>query len=455
MMHIKNLYKIKLLVLLSITYWANAAAQDTTRLSLLFAGDVMGHDSQIAAAYNASTGSYDYSTCFQFVKPYIASADLAIANLEVTLGGVPYKGYPAFSSPDALALALQEAGFDALVTANNHSCDRGKRGIERTINMLDSFKITHTGTFVDEASRLNDYPLIIHKNGFKLALLNYTYGTNGIAIPKPTLVNLIDTVQMRKDIAQAKQAKPDYIIAFMHWGSEYQSQPNAYQQSITKYLFNAGVELVIGAHPHVLQPMHFNKDKQQVVVYSLGNFVSGQRDRYKNGGAMVRIELTKTRKDSVITKNIDDVSYILQYVHRDAQKKYVVLPAPTFENDTTDFIKDELSKQNLKTFINDSRLLFDKYNTNINESRQVHFDTTSYSIKLFTLENTNGDWVILPPIDTFYGLFKIDTNDEKLDYYLGSFRRKIEAERILENLKKSMPRYDFSIAVFHNGKPAE
>ncbi|MCZ8215779.1 MAG: CapA family protein, partial [Cyclobacteriaceae bacterium] len=378
MMHIKNIDKLKLLVLLSITYWTNATAQDTTRLSLLFAGDVMGHDSQIAAAYNASTGSYDYSTCFQFVKPHIASADLAIANLEVTLGGVPYKGYPAFSSPDALALALQDVGFDALVTANNHSCDRGKRGIERTINMLDSFKITHTGTFVDEASRLNDYPLIIEKNGFKLALLNYTYGTNGIAVPKPTIVNLIDTVQMRKDIAQAKQAKPDYIIAFMHWGSEYQSQPNAYQQSITKYLFNSGVELVIGAHPHVLQPMQFNKEKQQVVVYSLGNFVSGQRDRYKNGGAMVRIDLSKIRNDSTITKSIDSVNYILQYVHRDAQKKYVVLPVPDFEKDTTGFIKDEAGKLSFKTFADDSRALFNKYNVQVTESSLLNDDLIRY-----------------------------------------------------------------------------
>lgn len=455
MMNRKNNRRLKLILLLLMACFGKGAAQDTTRLSLLFAGDVMGHDSQIAAAYNAGSGSYDYLTCFQFVKPYIAAADLAIANLEVTLAGAPYKGYPAFSSPDALALALQDAGFDALVTANNHSCDKGKRGIERTIEMLDSFNIVHTGTFTDEASRLNDYPHIINKNGFKLALLNYTYGTNGIAVPKPTIVNLIDTAQMSKDIAKAKLSNPDYIIAFMHWGSEYQLQPNAFQKSITKFLFDAGVQLVIGAHPHVLQPMQFNKENQQLVVYSLGNFVSGQRDRYKNGGAMVRIDLSKIRNDSAITRNIDSVNYILQYVHRDAQKKYVVLPVPTFENNTTGLIKDELSEQNFKTFIKDSRLLFDNYNTNITESRRLHFDSTSYSIKLFTLEKTNDNWVILPPIDTFYGLHTNDTKDGKLDYYLGSFKRQIEAERVLENLKKSMPRYDFSIAIFYNGKPAE
>lgn len=450
-MPIKNIYKLKLLVLLSITCWTNATAQDTTRLSLLFVGDVMGHDSQIAGAYNASTGSYDYSTCFQFVKPHIASADLAIANLEVTLGGVPYKGYPAFSSPDALALALQDVGFDALVTANNHSCDRGKRGIERTISMLDSFKITHTGTFVDEASRLNDYPLIIEKNGFKLALLNYTYGTNGIAVPKPTIVNLIDTVQMRKDIAQAKQAKPDYIIAFMHWGSEYQSQPNAYQQSITKYLFNSGVELVIGAHPHVLQPMQFNKEKQQVVVYSLGNFVSGQRDRYKNGGAMVRIDLSKIRNDSTITKTINSVNYILQYVHRDAQKKYVVLPVPDFEKDTTGFIKDEAGKLSFKTFAEDSRALFNKYNVQVTESRLLNDDLIRYSIRLLSVEKTN-DWTTLPPMDTFYGIHTYQSKEGQLEYYLGSFKSKAAAERLLKNSQISMPNQQLKLVVFENGR---
>lgn len=432
----------------------SATAQDTTRLSLLFTGDVMGHDSQIAAAYNTNTGSYDYSNCFQFVKPYIASADLAIGNLEVTLAGAPYKGYPAFSSPDALALALQDAGFDVLVTANNHSCDKGKRGIERTIEMLDSFKIVHTGTFTDEASRLNDYPLILEKNGFKLALLNYTYGTNGIPVPKPTIVNLIDTLQMSKDIAQAKLSNPDYIIAFMHWGSEYQSQPNTYQKWLTKYLFDSGVQLVIGAHPHVLQPMQFNKENQQLVVYSLGNFVSGQRDRYKNGGAMVRIDLSKIRNDSVITKQIDSVNYILQYVHRDAQKKYVVLPVPTFENDTTGFIKDDFSKLAFKTFVADSRLLFNNYNTNVTESSLLNFDLTSYSIKLFTLEKTN-DRVVLPPFDTFYGLHTKETKDGKVDYYWGSFKSLAEAERIQENIKKRIPLQNTTIAVFTNGKPIE
>src|SRR5262245_55818360 len=167
---------------LLITLFSTATAQDTTRLSLLFAGDVMGHDSQIASAFDANSKSFDYTSCFAAVKPYVDAADIAIANLEVTLGGRPYTGYPQFSSPDALALTLKEVGFDALVTANNHCVDRGKPGIDRTIAMLDSFNIPHTGTFVDTVSRMNDSPLLLEKNGFKIALLNYTYGTNGIPV---------------------------------------------------------------------------------------------------------------------------------------------------------------------------------------------------------------------------------------------------------------------------------
>jgi poly-gamma-glutamate synthesis protein (capsule biosynthesis protein) len=368
----KRITHPRLMLFLGIIFFTQSlSAQDTTRLSLLFAGDIMGHDSQIAAAYNPATKQYEYDYCYQFVKPYLESADLAIGNLELTLAGAPYKGYPAFSSPDQLALVLKEAGFDILVTANNHSCDKGKRGIERTIETLDSIDIPHTGTFTDEASRLNDYPLLFSKNGFKLALLNYTYGTNGIAVPKPTIVNLIDTTQMATDITRAKENAPDFIIAFMHWGSEYQPLPNSYQKKVTEFLFKKGVALVIGAHPHVLQPMEFNKQQQQLVVYSLGNFVSGQRDRFKNGGAMVRVELEKITQDSSVNTTIDSVSYVLHYVHRNAQKKYVILPVPTFESDTTGFIEDEFSKQAFKTFAEDSRALLDKHNKDVQERKRI------------------------------------------------------------------------------------
>jgi len=362
--------KIKLVLLIvSGCIISSASAQDTTRISLLFLGDVMQHDSQIKAAYDLSAKQYDYTSCFQFVKPYIASADLAIGNLEVTLAGPPYKGYPQFSAPDQLALTLKDAGMDVLVTANNHCLDRGRKGLERTILMLDSLDIIHTGTFRDTVERMNDYPMLFEKNGFSFALLNYTYGTNGIPVTKPNVVNTIDTAVIRKDIVKAKKTSPDAIIVFMHWGQEYQSLPNKWQKDVTEFCFRLGVKLVIGAHPHVLQPMEWRKESDQLIVYSLGNFVSGQRDRYKNGGAMLKVDLMKVVQDSVAETRIDSAGYILEWVYRtpDAKKDYYVLPVPSFEQDSTHFIEDEASRLAFKTFVEDSRKLFKKHNVNMEE----------------------------------------------------------------------------------------
>lgn len=347
-------------------------AQDTTRISILFGGDVMGHDSQIASAYESKSKRYDYSSCFQFVTPIIEAPDLAIANLEVTLAGPPYMGYPQFSSPDALAKQLLTSGFDALVTANNHCIDRGRKGLERTIAQLDSLGIPHTGTFIDSAARANQTPLMIRKNGFYLALLNYTYGTNGIPVPKGSIVNHLDTALMRRDIAVAKALKPDAIIVFTHWGTEYQSLPEKRQLDLTEFCFQQGVQLVIGAHPHVIQPMEWRKDKNQFVAYSLGNFVSGQRKRYTDGGAMAYIELEKVRysPDSTVTR-INNAEYFLQWVYRtaDANKDYYVIPVIPTDLSGPAAIKDMASAAAYKTFVEDSRLLFKKYNKDVGERK--------------------------------------------------------------------------------------
>ena len=190
-------------------------------LRLLFVGDLMQHQGQINAARTAK--GYDYSTCFEYVKEEIGRADFAIANLEVTLGGKPYKGYPAFSAPDEYLTAIHDAGFNVLVTANNHSLDRGKAGLERTIQLIDTLKIPHAGTYVNAEAREKQYPLLLEKNGFRIALLNYTYGTNGIPVTPPNIVNYIDTMIIAKDIEASKALQPDAIIACMHWGIEYQS----------------------------------------------------------------------------------------------------------------------------------------------------------------------------------------------------------------------------------------
>lgn len=361
------------LIFFLLIFFSRVNAQDTTHVSLLFIGDVMQHISQINAAYNPVTKQYEYDECFQFVKPYFESVDFAVANLELTLAGKPFTGYPQFSAPDALAVTLKNAGMDVLVTANNHSVDRYKKGIERTIGVLDSLQILHTGTFRDTSERNATYPLILTKGNLKIALLNYTYGTNGIPVPKPNVVNLIDTALIRKDIVHTHKLNPDFIIVFTHWGNEYQQLPSKEQKMLTEFIFKQGASIVIGSHPHVLQPMEWRKDKDQLVVYSLGNFVSAQRDRYKNGGAMVRLDFSKVSNLNSSQAKLDSAGYILEWVYKtaDANRDFYILPIPTFENDTTNFIKDDMSKLNFKTFIEDSRKLMKAHNLNMDELKQA------------------------------------------------------------------------------------
>jgi poly-gamma-glutamate capsule biosynthesis protein CapA/YwtB (metallophosphatase superfamily) len=362
--------RIFLLTSFSIAAIFSAEAQDTTRLSMLFLGDIMQHDSQIADAYDPITKKYNYHPCFQYVKPYTKAADLAIGNLELTLAGPPYKGYPQFGAPDELLVALKDMGMDVLVTANNHCVDRAQKGLERTIEMLDSFNILHTGTFRDEAERSRLTPLLIERNGFRLALLNYTFGTNGLPVFKPNIVNLMDKEQIGKDLAKAKELKPDATIVFTHWGTEYQSLPSAWQKDVAKFCFDHGANLVIGAHPHVIQPMEWNRKENKLIVYSLGNFVSGQRKRYTDGGAMIRVELEKVKmNDSLSFTGIDTAGYVLQWVYRtvDQGKNYYVLPVPTAEGKVESFIQDLESREAFKTFAADSRELLSANNIAIQE----------------------------------------------------------------------------------------
>lgn len=347
-----------------------AAAQDTTRLSLLFLGDIMQHDSQIADAYDRNTGTYNYKPCFQYIEPYIQGVDLAIGNLEVTLAGKPYKGYPQFSAPDELGTALKEIGMDVLVTANNHCVDRGRQGLERTIDLLDRMGIQHTGTFKTRAEKQKTYPLILERAGFKIALLNYTYGTNGMPVIKPNVVNMLDTAEMRKDLIKARNLQPDAIVVFTHWGAEYQSLPSKREIEITEWCFKYGADMVVGSHPHVVQPMEWRKQENQLVAYSLGNFVSGQRKRYTDGGAMLRLELEKIKlSDGSSHTVIDTAGYILEWVYRtnDAEKNYYVLPVPDVGKTPANYIKDASSREAFKTFVSDSRKLFQKYNLNMEE----------------------------------------------------------------------------------------
>jgi poly-gamma-glutamate capsule biosynthesis protein CapA/YwtB (metallophosphatase superfamily) len=339
------------------------------KISLLFLGDIMGHDEQIWSAENRETRTYNYDDVFQYIRDEISEADLAIANFEVTLGGPPYKGYPAFSSPAPMAAACKNAGIDVFVTANNHAADRGKNGILNTIYRLDSLSIPHTGTFTDPVARDTLYPMIIKKNGFSIALLNYTYATNGITVPPPAIVNRLDKNLITTDIEKAKIKNPDAIILFLHWGTEYDTVPSKIQTDLAEYFFSRGVDLIIGSHPHVLQRMEWTKNetdmKDRIVVYSMGNFVSNQRRTNTDGGSIVRIELEK-KADSLY---VSDAGYYLTWVYtpiENYRKKFFILPCSEFEN-KPEFFAKPADYQKMKLFTKNSRNLLYNQNIKINE----------------------------------------------------------------------------------------
>ncbi len=361
------------------SFGGNVSTPDSAQtITLLFIGDIMGHGGQIKAAFNEKTQTYSYDSVFVKMKPVFSLADIAFANLEVTLAGEPFTGYPQFSSPDALADGIKNAGIDILVTANNHSVDRGKNGITRTIDVLNERNIPFAGTYKDSLHRDSIYPLIIEQKGFRLALLNYTYGTNGIPVPSPTIVNLIDTGLIRKDFERALKNNVDEVIAFMHWGLEYKLTPSVEQVKLTNFMHNLGIRIVIGSHPHVLQRMEASFDTDttegRVAVYSLGNFVSNQRNRYRNGGAVAIIRLEKIG-EQVAIKN---AGHILAWVHtpkKGGKKVFEVLPVSEYEQIPEYFsVSDE---KLFNEFATDSRKQFGWENYNFPE---INF--------------RNGEWII-------------------------------------------------------------
>lgn len=347
----------------------NTEAEQSVKL--LFIGDVMGHDSQIVSAYNPKQKTYNYDSVFTSIAPIIKHNDFAIANLEVTLAGKPYKGYPRFSSPIALAKALKKNGVDVVVTANNHIADRGRKGIVRTLNSLDSCKILHTGSFRDSTERDSANVLFLEKNGIKVALLSYTFSTNGLPVPTPTRVNRLDTTKIINDIAWAGKNNPDKIILFLHWGREYKLKPSTWQKKVAATLFANGADIIIGAHPHVVQKMAFWQEKgkksARFIGYSLGNFVSNQREKYRDGGAL--IQLTLSRKDNTVS--ISDCGYYLAWVHKQKKKgKTTFRVVSSIEAERSNFKGfTKPAKKSMQRFLNAYRELLKRENENVKEIR--------------------------------------------------------------------------------------
>jgi poly-gamma-glutamate synthesis protein (capsule biosynthesis protein) len=257
-----------------------APSTDAT-VTLIGVGDLMVHIGQLNAA--RTHGIYDFAPSFRQVAPTISAADVAVGNLETTLRGSGFSGYPAFRSPRSYAAALKGAGFDVLTTANNHTLDGGAYGVRYTTNYLDRIHVAHTGSN-------NAGPAIVEHDGVKIAFLAYTYATNGIHSPFAGAVNRISLHTMKHQIAAAR-TKADLVVVCPHWGTEYRSTPEAATHALAEDLIDAGADLILGSHPHVVRKVHSYKG--HYIVYSMGNFISWMSKPLTDLGIMVRATVTR------------------------------------------------------------------------------------------------------------------------------------------------------------------
>jgi len=302
-------------------------------VTFLAVGDVMMHDGQIWAGYNEATDTFDYTEFFHVVRDEISAADIAMANLETTLAGKEqkYTGYPMFNSPDEIADALKDAGFDIVVTSNNHTLDRGAKGALRTLEVLKERGLATLGTYASEEER--SQILIREVNGISFAFLAYTYGTNGIPIPKdmPYLVNLIDEEATLSDIERAK-SQADVVVVYLHYGDEYQRTPSKYQRKLAHLLLKKGASFIVASHPHVIQPSEWMEVQEpdgeivkKYIAYSMGNFISAQRFPYTEEGLMVKFTLEKDlQKNKVYLTEVQEIDTWVDKFVRDGKMRYVV-----------------------------------------------------------------------------------------------------------------------------------
>ncbi len=310
----------------------DSTATQRPGVTLLFAGDAMQHQGQLDQALQEGDGkTYDYSECFRWIAPTITEADYAVVNLEVPLGGGPrYSGYPCFSAPDSYAQALADAGFDMMLTANNHCLDSGMKAARRTLWALDSMGIDHTGTFHNAADRKAKVPYIKNINGINFGFLNYTYGTNGIPVRDGMEVAYIDKKKIAEEMKQTRDAGAEIVVVMMHWGIEYVLRENAIQRDLADFLIKNGADIVIGGHPHVIQPMKMVRDEsrnQEVpVVYSLGNLISNMNTGDTRGGAYMRVRIERDEDGKARVKWADyDTFYCAKPTGKGSN--YTVIPS--------------------------------------------------------------------------------------------------------------------------------
>ncbi|MGL5754119.1 MAG: CapA family protein [Paraclostridium sp.] len=328
-------------------------SKNNINITLSAVGDIMVHDDQLKAQFNSKNKTYNFDNNFKYIKPYISSSNLAIANLETTLAGsdAGYSSFPRFNSPDELADSIKNSGFDIVSTINNHAYDRGSDSVYRTLDVLKSKNLKTVGTKKNSDS---DNFLIQDVDGIKLGITSYSYGQvasnnkalNGLPIKSSDLNNMnifsyhdVDSAfnEITNTLDNMNKNKTDLQVVVLHWGNEYERNPNEFQIELANKLCDYGVDIIIGSHPHVVQPIEMIKstknNNETLVIYSMGNFLSNQRNEilnknYTEDGVMVNIDINKNLKTDKTT--ISGVEYIPtwvnKYTNKDGKLTYEIIP---------------------------------------------------------------------------------------------------------------------------------
>ena len=285
-------------------------AAEPVRVRLVFTGDLMVHDQQLDRAQTKD--GWDFAPCFEAVKDIISAADLAVGNFETTLPGGGYTGYPCFGTPDSFAAALKGAGWDVLMTSNNHCLDKRFPGLVRTLEVLRGLGFETVGTY--KSRRERGKILVCDVKGVRIALLAWTYGTNGIKLPegREYAISYLTGEDVSRDLARARALAPDLVIALVHTGVEYRQEPPDNVKDSVAQMLAGGADAVIAGHPHVLQRFEFTKTKDAAgrtknafVAWSLGNFISLQRTKPRDVGAILGLTVEKTdRGTSIVSADV-------------------------------------------------------------------------------------------------------------------------------------------------------
>ena len=321
------------------------------KLSLFAVGDTLIHD---AVYYDAETDEigqdgypiYDFKPMFTEIEPLAKQHDLAFYNQETIIGGknLGLSNYPRFNSPDEIGLNMIDMGFNMVNLATNHVLDKDLEGLIYSANFWEKQEkekgIYTAGSYTSQEKR--DNIKIAEKNGITYAMLAYTYGTNGLPVPEgyEYLVNLWTVYgddkyeaykeQVKKDI-QSVRDKVDVLIVSMHWGNEYVYEPSWYQEDAAKFLSEQGVDIIIGTHPHVIEPVEYVGNT--LVIYSLGNLVSAQEDEDTRVGMMVSLDINKHVEDNTKTITINNIKADLTWTYHQGYRKFKVIPFYNLNDD--------------------------------------------------------------------------------------------------------------------------